>query len=66
MTSNEKTINVVYRILDINFKQLTYAFGGIAAVLTVLLSVAGAVIKAMTLKINRKYYILYIFVVNVV
>lgn len=39
---------------DIDFKQLTYAFGGIAAVLVVFLIFACAVIKTMTLKNNRQ------------
>lgn len=63
MTSIEKIINVANRILDIYSKQLTYAFGGIAAVLIVLLIFSGAVIKTMTLKVNRKYlYIVHICV----
>ncbi|CAC5384071.1 unnamed protein product [Mytilus coruscus] len=44
--------NDMYKNID--FKQLTNAFGGIAAVLVVILIFAGAVIKTMTLKNNRQ------------
>lgn len=61
MTSIAKITLAFYCILDIDYKQLTYSFGGIVAVLIVLLILAGAIIKTMTLKCNRKYlHIIYI------